>query len=30
MDSAGGNLYTDLKKTIAKNQQEIHAKIAAG
>jgi tartrate/fumarate subfamily iron-sulfur-dependent hydro-lyase beta chain len=30
MDSAGGNLYTDLKKTIAKNQQEIHAEIAAG
>jgi tartrate/fumarate subfamily iron-sulfur-dependent hydro-lyase beta chain len=28
MDSAGGNLYTDLAKTIAKNQQAIHAKIA--
>ena len=28
MDSAGGNLYTDLKKTIANNQQKIHVEIA--
>ncbi len=28
MDSAGGNLYTDLAKNVAKNQQVIHAKIA--
>lgn len=28
MDSAGGNLYTDIAKTIARNQQVIHAKIA--
>jgi len=28
MDSVGGNLYTDLAKNVAKNQQVIHAKIA--
>lgn len=28
MDSVGGNLYTDLAKTIGRNQRMIHAKIA--
>ena len=29
MDSAGENLYTDLAKNVAENQQLIHAKIAS-
>ncbi len=28
MDSTGGNLYTDIARAVAKNQQLIHAKIA--